>query len=153
MVTDTSTESRLSAAWVGYAGAPLKASMSTAFGVNDTYFTTTVTLQNVGSSTLYNVNWMRNVDPDQEEVRVAVPWGKGCVFLVCPHTLSLPHRSPLFPCAAVVWFLRHQQLRKVPACAGGRARPVQPSGTEHVLSHRHWDDLHFAHTRAGHGAP
>ena len=67
MVADTSTESRLSAAWVGTADS-IKVSMSTGFGVDDLYFTTTVTLENVASTPVYNVNWMRNVDPDQEQV-------------------------------------------------------------------------------------
>ena len=69
MVADTSTPSRLSAAWIGTAGGALKVSMSTGFGVNDLYFTNTVTLQNVGDVVLYQIDWMRNVDPDQEAVR------------------------------------------------------------------------------------
>ena len=68
-VRDTSTESRLSAAWVGTAGS-LKVSKVTSFGVLDLYFTTTVTLENVGEGPLYGVQYMRNVDPDQEQVRV-----------------------------------------------------------------------------------
>ena len=74
---DTSTASRLSAAWVGTAVvgnatsnySAVKVSMSTSFGVNDSYFVTTVTLQNLLSVPLRNVSWMRNVDPDQEQVR------------------------------------------------------------------------------------
>lgn len=42
----------------------------TSFGVNDLYFTTTVTLKNTGSEPLNDVAYMRNVDPDQES-----PWG------------------------------------------------------------------------------
>jgi hypothetical protein len=71
-IADTSSSSRLSSTWVGRASGLLKVSMSTGFGVNDTYFTTTVTLQNVGTQPLYNVDWMRNVDPDQEHVRERV---------------------------------------------------------------------------------
>ena len=66
-VADTSTSTRLSAAWVGVAG-DLKISKSTSFGVSDMFFTTSVTLENVGDNTLFNVAYMRNVDPDQEQV-------------------------------------------------------------------------------------
>jgi hypothetical protein len=44
-------------------------SFSTVFGAEDLYFSTTVTLQNVWNETLYEVQYMRNVDPDQEQ-----PW-------------------------------------------------------------------------------
>ena len=73
---DTSTTSRLSAAWVGtakYNTTPavsvLKVAMSTGFAVNDTYLTSTVTLQNLLSTPLYNVSWMRSIDPDNDAVR------------------------------------------------------------------------------------
>jgi hypothetical protein len=66
-VSDTSVTGRLSAVWVGQA-ANLKVSKSTSFGVNDLYFTTTVTLQNMGTVQMTAVNYMRNVDPDQEQV-------------------------------------------------------------------------------------
>ena len=73
---DTSTTSRLSAAWVGtakYNTTPavsvLKVAMSTGFAVNDTYLTSTVTLQNLLSTPLYNVSWMRSNDPDNDAVR------------------------------------------------------------------------------------
>jgi hypothetical protein len=66
-VSDTSVTGRLSAVWVGQA-ANLKVSKSTSFGVNDLYFTTTVTLQNMGTTQMTAVNYMRNVDPDQEQV-------------------------------------------------------------------------------------
>ncbi len=78
-VADTSSSSRLSSTWVGLASGLLKVSMSTGFGVNDTYFTTTVTLQNVGTQPLYNVDWMRNVDPDQEHVSELC----SCIMAVC----------------------------------------------------------------------
>ena len=44
-------------------------SASTGFGVEDLYFTTTVTLQNLLPAPIFNVSYMRNVDPDQEQVR------------------------------------------------------------------------------------
>ena len=65
---DTSDEGKLSAVWVGQTG-DLKISKVTSFGVEDLYFTTTVTLKNTGSSSLHDVKYMRNVDPDQEQ-----PW-------------------------------------------------------------------------------
>ena len=92
VVTDTSTASRLSAAWVGTAVvgnatsnySAVKVSMSTSFGVNDSYFVTTVTLQSLVSTPLYNVSWMRNVDPDQEQVgtwqrNYTTPQTEGCL--------------------------------------------------------------------------
>lgn len=66
-VADASTPDRLSATWVGSRGS-LKISSSTSFGVSDLFFTTTVTLENIGTSRLYEVEYMRNVDPDQEQV-------------------------------------------------------------------------------------
>ena len=76
VVADTTTASRLSSVWVGTAksligGAnysSVKVTMSTGFGVNDTVIVSTVTLQNLLSTPLYNVSWMRNMDPNQEEV-------------------------------------------------------------------------------------
>jgi hypothetical protein len=50
-------------------------SSSTSFGVNDMYFTTSVTMENTGDNTLFDVQYMRNVDPDQEEVRGPGVWG------------------------------------------------------------------------------
>ena len=47
--------SRLVAMWVGTAGGVLKVSAATSFGVSDLYFVTTVTLQNVGTTTLTQV--------------------------------------------------------------------------------------------------
>ena len=70
-VSDTSVDGRLSAVWVGLYGV-LKISKSTSFGVDDLFFTTTVTLQNTGTSVLYEIDYMRNVDPDQEQVRPMV---------------------------------------------------------------------------------
>ena len=65
---DTSDEGKLSAVWVG-STPNLKVSKVTSFGVDDLYFTTTVTLKNLGTETLHDVRYMRNVDPDQEQ-----PW-------------------------------------------------------------------------------
>jgi hypothetical protein len=67
-VADTTSSSGLSATWVGQAAGLLKVSMSTGFGEADTFVTSTVTLQNIGAQPLYEVDWMRSVDPDQEQV-------------------------------------------------------------------------------------
>jgi hypothetical protein len=50
-------------------GNMIQVSKSTSFGVNDLFFTTSVTLENTGDNTLFAVQYMRNVDPDQEQVR------------------------------------------------------------------------------------
>ena len=104
---DTSTASRLSAAWVGTAsvsGVPtVKVSMSTSFGVNDSYFVTTVTLQSLVSTPLYNVSWMRNVDPDQEQVRRKLQ--AHTEMVPCSRLPVLTHWRLLLP--AVLPSLRH----------------------------------------------
>jgi hypothetical protein len=46
----------------------IQVSKSTSFGVSDLFFTTSVTLENTGDNTLFEVQYMRNVDPDQEQV-------------------------------------------------------------------------------------
>ncbi len=65
-VTDQSTPTRLSVSWIGTGAVSttnrIKVSKMTSFGVNELYFTTSVTLENVGSVTLYNVSYMRHVD-------------------------------------------------------------------------------------------
>jgi hypothetical protein len=58
-----------SSSWVLLCGVVLRqVSKSTSFAVNDLYFTTSVTLENIGDNTLFDVQYMRNVDPDQEQV-------------------------------------------------------------------------------------
>jgi hypothetical protein len=69
VVKDTSYGGRLSSVWVGSAADVLKIFKTTSFGASDLYFTTTVTLENTSPYTLSNVQYMRNVDPDQEQVR------------------------------------------------------------------------------------
>ena len=98
VVMDTSTTSRLSAAWVGtakYNTTPavsvLKVAMSTGFAVNDTYLTSTVTLQNLLSTPLYNVSWMRSIDPDNDAVRppsCVSFYGWWCTYRDHPSLLS-----------------------------------------------------------------
>eukprot|EP01029_Cantina_marsupialis_P018630 TRINITY_DN4294_c1_g1_i5.p1 TRINITY_DN4294_c1_g1~~TRINITY_DN4294_c1_g1_i5.p1 ORF type:complete len:485 (+),score=107.97 TRINITY_DN4294_c1_g1_i5:83-1537(+) len=60
------------ARWVGTAASKLKIEKTIQFMKDKTYFTTYITMQNVGSQTLSSVEYMRNVDPDQ-----AQPWGGG----------------------------------------------------------------------------
>ncbi len=43
-------------------------SKSTSFGIEDLYFVTTVTIENIGDNTIFDLQYMRNVDPDQEQV-------------------------------------------------------------------------------------
>jgi hypothetical protein len=108
-VADTSTETRLSASWIG-TGGMLKVSKSTSFGVNDLYFTTSVTLENVGDNTIFDVAYMRNVDPDQEQVRAfrlvlvcvcvcaCYHWIVTALHLY-PHSRVLAWMSPVGVCA------------------------------------------------------
>jgi hypothetical protein len=79
-VQDTSAAGILGGVWVGQGG-QLKISKATTFNVNNLYFVTTVTLKNVGSVALKDVMYMRNVDPDQEQVRR--------LRLVCVRTILL----------------------------------------------------------------
>ncbi len=88
-VSDTSVDGRLSAVWVGLYGV-LKISKSTSFGVDDLFFTTTVTLQNTGTTVLYEVDYMRNVDPDQEQVRTACGCAVVCRYGDLTLCTSLP---------------------------------------------------------------
>ncbi len=44
-------------------------SKCTSIGIEDLYFTTTVTLENVGDNTLFDVRYLRSVDPDPDTVR------------------------------------------------------------------------------------
>ncbi len=67
-VLDMSTPDRLAALWVGTADLTLKVSAVTSFTVDDLHITTTVTLENVGAVPLYEVDYMRNINPNQGEV-------------------------------------------------------------------------------------
>ena len=127
MVVDTSTASRLSTAWVGTAQvgnttsnySAVKVSMSTGFGVNDTYIVSTVTLQNLLPTPLYNVSWMRSINPNQEEVRLhALLWRPAALMSYnhCRYTLTVV--ACLAISAGVVWRLRNRRLRQVPAPPG-----------------------------------
>jgi hypothetical protein len=57
----------------------------TSCGINDLYFVTTVTLENVGDNTLYDVQYLRNIDPDVEQVR----W--------CQTLANAPPTTPIRP--------------------------------------------------------
>ena len=52
------------AVWIGQGG-NLEIKKTIQFRTNTKYFTTKVVLKNVGSTTMFNVEYMRNVDPDQ----------------------------------------------------------------------------------------
>jgi hypothetical protein len=54
-----------SASWVGTWAGTVKISKTIQFRTDDLFFTTKITLENVGSSKIYNLDYMRNVDPDQ----------------------------------------------------------------------------------------
>ena len=64
---DTSAAGVLSSLWIGSNGG-LKVSAVTQFGVSNLFITTTVTLQNTGSTIMTNVFYMRTIDPNQEAV-------------------------------------------------------------------------------------
>ncbi len=68
-VTETSAGSTQAAAWVGElttGSGSLRALQNVAFESDDLFFVMSVTLENIGSTTLTNVRYLRSVDPDQE---------------------------------------------------------------------------------------
>jgi hypothetical protein len=72
-IQDTSVTGKLSAVWLGTVPTGvIKISKVVSFGVDDLFFATTVTLKNMGTSTVYEVEYMRTVDPDPEVVRDSV---------------------------------------------------------------------------------
>ena len=71
-LTETSSGTTRSAVWTGTATSGSEAVdvvQNVHFSVDDLFFVISVTLTNSGASTLTNVEYMRNVDPDQEQ-----PW-------------------------------------------------------------------------------
>ena len=54
-----------------HCGLLIQVSKTTSVGIEDLYFVTTVTMENVGDNTLYDVQYLRNVDPDPEQVILA----------------------------------------------------------------------------------
>jgi len=74
-LTDTSSGSTLSAQWVGTATSgseQLQLTQTVSFDADDLYFVINVNMVNTGTTTLNSVEYMRNVDPDQEQ-----PWSGG----------------------------------------------------------------------------
>lgn len=72
-LTNTSSGSTQSAIWEGTATSgseKLRIIQTVNFDVNDLYFVINVVMTNMGSETLRSLEYMRNVDPDQEQ-----PWG------------------------------------------------------------------------------
>ena len=69
-LTETSAGSTRSAVWVGTATSgseQLRVTQNVHFDVDDLFFIMSMTLTNVGSVMLDSVEYMRNVDPDQEQ--------------------------------------------------------------------------------------
>ena len=64
-MADISTDARLKASWTGADAQGLEVQQVVSFDPDNTYFQVTVTLTNTSSATLYDVRYMRNVDPDQ----------------------------------------------------------------------------------------
>ena len=64
--TNTSSGSILSATTTGIAGSKLSFTQVISLNVLATYFTTKITLTNITGSTLSDVRYMRNMDPDQD---------------------------------------------------------------------------------------
>jgi hypothetical protein len=60
---DTSSPGQLSAEWSARVGA-LDVTQFVSFGVDDQFFTTTVTVRNTLSTTLYQVQYMRDINPN-----------------------------------------------------------------------------------------
>ena len=69
-LVDTSSGDTKSAVWSGVASSgsdQLQITQSVSFHSNDLFFTMNVVLTNSGTTTLKSLEYMRNVDPDQEE--------------------------------------------------------------------------------------
>lgn len=68
---DESTATLLKARSTGVVSGNLTYDQVVSFGVDDKYFTTTVTLKNIGAGTLPGVRYLRAFDPDQSKVDTA----------------------------------------------------------------------------------
>lgn len=69
VTTDTTADDTLSATTSGTTSDNnLDIKQKVSFKVNDKFFKNTITYTNKGTSTLYDVRYMRSVDPDQDEV-------------------------------------------------------------------------------------
>jgi HYR domain-containing protein/PKD domain-containing protein len=69
-LTNTSSGDTRSAIWEGTASSGndrLRITQTVSFNVNDLFFTMNVVLTNIGTTTLSSLEYMRNVDPDQEQ--------------------------------------------------------------------------------------
>lgn len=70
-LTETSVDNTRSAVWVGVASGPtgeqLRVTQTVRFNANDLFFVMNVVFENIGTVTLGSVEYMRNVDADQEE--------------------------------------------------------------------------------------
>ncbi|TGD88014.1 tandem-95 repeat protein [Mycolicibacterium sp. CH28] len=68
-VTNNSAGNTLSGTFNGTAGGVLQTVQTHTFNANDSFFSTTVTLTNLGDSPLQNVEYMRSFDPDNTAYR------------------------------------------------------------------------------------
>ena len=64
--TDQSSGTTNQAQNVGTANSQLQVTQVISFDDNDSFFTTTITLENVSGGSLFNLRYMRNEDPDQD---------------------------------------------------------------------------------------
>ncbi len=144
-IADTSVSGKLSAVWMGIdPSGVLKISSVLSFEVDALFFAVTVTLKNLGTTTLYEVEYMRTVDPDNEVVRDRVvgacsPWQSGMTLTIV---------------AGVDRSVRHPNLRPlaaVPEWASCRAQ--QHRRAEHVPRSGQWHDVPRTYAWPWHGAP
>ncbi len=64
--TDQTSGTTLQAQHIGTANSELQVTQVISFDDDDTFFTTTITLENVSGGSLFNIRYMRNADPDQD---------------------------------------------------------------------------------------
>jgi VCBS repeat-containing protein len=64
-ITNLSTATQLAAKWTGQDAAGLRVEQTISFNPDDTYLKVTIKLTNVSDQTLFDVRYMRNIDPDQ----------------------------------------------------------------------------------------
>ena len=94
--TNTSSGSILSATTTGVAGSTLSFTQVISLKVSATYFTTTITLTNITGSTLSDVRYMRNMDPDQ-----AYGTGSGATYRTLNDVLDNPTTESFAAVSAV----------------------------------------------------
>lgn len=96
-LTETSSGSTQSAVWVGTAASgseQLRITQNVHFDVDDLFFIMSMTLTNVGTVTLDSVEYMRNVDPDQE-LDIGGGFSTRNYVLYQPERIGVPGRPDL----------------------------------------------------------